>query len=80
VRIYSSKTYIIVSRDLKDVDVVGGAALREKLRDSSLQDGDDIYEATLFAVAREKKQIELVDAAGQVQPVEMEIGDEPPQT
>lgn len=75
-RIYSSKTYIIVRKDLEDVRVVGGALLRDMLRRGSLQDGDAIYEAKLFATAREKKQIELIDAAGRVQPVETELGSE----
>ena len=70
-RIYSSKTYTILGKEGR-ARVAGGEELRHDIAVDGLVDEDRVYEAKLFAVAREKRQIELVDALGQVQPVEME--------
>jgi len=63
-RIYSNKTYIIVGKQGGAV-IVGGEELRQSIKGiGPLADGDRVYEAQLFAIAREKRQIELIDAAG----------------
>ena len=75
-RIYSKKTYIVVGKEGGAV-IIGGEKLREGIErrpsDFALVDGDRVYEAQLFATAKERKEIYLVDAAGnRVEQPEME--------
>ena len=65
-RIYSSKTYIIVRGN--EAKVIDGEALRAQV--NCLVDGDRVFEAQLFAIAKERKETYLVDASGQEQPIE----------
>ena len=63
-RIYSKKTYIIVGKQGGAV-IVGGEELRQSIKGiGPLADGDRVYEAQLFAIAKERKEIYLVDTAG----------------
>ena len=72
-RIYSKKTYIVVGKE-GGVHIVGGEELRRAIELDSLVDGDRVYEAQLFAVAKERREIYLVDAAGnKVEPIQPEL-------
>lgn len=76
-RIYSKKSYVIISEEEgAPLNVISGEHLREHLKLGDLMDGDQIYEATWFAAVQEKREIVLVGASGLPQPVEMEMIDE----
>ena len=76
-RIYSKKTYIVVGAQ-GGAHIIDGEKLRQAIELDSLSDGDRVYEAELFAIAKERKEIYLVDAAG-VEVTQPEVGDEIPQ-
>jgi len=62
-RIYSKKTYIVVGAQ-GGAHIIGGEELRTAIELDSLGDGDRVFEAQLFAIAKERREIYLVDAAG----------------
>jgi len=62
-RIYSKKTYVVIGAQ-GGAHIIGGEELRKAIENGSLVDGDRVYEAQLFATAKERKEIYLVDAAG----------------
>jgi hypothetical protein len=64
-RIYSNKTYIILSNDpINSPLLVDGKKLREMVKASALLKDDIVYEASVFAKAKEKRTVELVDVDG----------------
>lgn len=75
-RIYSKKTYIVLVEKSGIGLVLTGEELRMWVAGGSLENRDRVYEAQLFAVAREKREIELVDASGhQVEQSEIECSE-----
>ena len=72
-RIYSKKMYIVVGAQ-GGAHIIGGEELRQAIETGSLVDGDRVFEAKLFATAKERKEIYLVDAAGnRVEQPELEV-------
>ena len=72
-RIYSKKTYVVIGAQ-GGAHIIGGEELRKAIETGSLVDGDRVFEAQLFAVAKERKEIYLVDAAGnKMEPIQPEL-------
>ena len=66
-KIYNEKQYIVHNPNEVEglnAELIPGSKLREWLKDGSLKDGDQIYKATLIAVAVEKREIVLADVKG----------------
>ena len=77
-RIYSKKTYIVIGAQ-GGAHIIDGEELRRQIATGGyLFDGDSVYEAQLFAIAKERKEMYLVDASGQEQVVETGGTDEQP--
>ena len=66
-KIYSEKYYVVYipnNFERLNASLIKGSELRCWLQDGSLKDCDEIYKATLIAVAVEKREIVLADVKG----------------